>query len=77
MPIYEYLCNACGHAFEELVRSASARDPVKCPECSSARTGRQMSTFAAHEGGAPASVSMGGGPCGQCGDPNGRCPLAG
>jgi putative FmdB family regulatory protein len=77
VPIYEYVCGACGHEFEELVMSASGRDRVKCPECGSGKTGRQMSVFAAHESEAAAGGLPPGGPCGQCGDPNGPCPLAG
>lgn len=33
MPIYEYLCKACRHRFEHLVRTTSP-DP-KCPACES------------------------------------------
>ena len=77
MPIYEYQCKACGHGFGELVRSASGRDRVKCPECNSARTGRQISTFAAHEGTGTAGVPMSGGACGRCGDPDGPCSPGG
>lgn len=32
MPIYEYRCTACSHAFELLIRSGD--EPV-CPECGS------------------------------------------
>lgn len=32
MPIYEYECEACGHAFEAMQKMAD--DPLKdCPEC--------------------------------------------
>lgn len=66
MPIYEYLCSACGHAFETLV---TASERPRCPECQSARLEKQLSTFAAHgdvrrETAAPGS-------CGTCGDPRG------
>src|SRR5271163_4849115 len=32
MPLYEYLCNKCGHRFEE-IRKFSDKQPKKCPEC--------------------------------------------
>ena len=44
MPIYEYVCDRCAHAFEKRVASSQAR--VRCPECESARVTRQFSTFA-------------------------------
>jgi putative FmdB family regulatory protein len=40
MPIYEYLCDDCGHAFELLVRGSV--EPA-CTECDSARVTRQLS----------------------------------
>jgi putative FmdB family regulatory protein len=42
MPIFEYECAACGHAFEALV----LKDPnVTCPKCSSAELNRLHSSF--------------------------------
>lgn len=32
MPTYDYLCAACGHAFEEF-QTMSARPLRRCPEC--------------------------------------------
>jgi putative FmdB family regulatory protein len=32
MPNYEYLCQKCGHRFEE-IRKFSDKQPTKCPEC--------------------------------------------
>lgn len=40
MPIYEYTCDDCGHAFELLVRGGA--EPA-CPECDSAALTRQLS----------------------------------
>ena len=45
MPIYEFCCNQCGTAFEELVRNGTK--PV-CPECTSGDVCRLLSTFAVH-----------------------------
>lgn len=46
MPIYEYVCRACGKSFEHLARTLSdaAR---KCPSCGAAKPVKQFSSFAA------------------------------
>ncbi|HNQ22917.1 MAG TPA: zinc ribbon domain-containing protein [Phycisphaerae bacterium] len=49
MPIYEYICTACRHEFEELARTMAARKP-KCPSCGSGRVERKFSAFAARRG---------------------------
>jgi putative FmdB family regulatory protein len=46
VPIYEFVCESCGHSFEELVGShvgLEAADVV-CPECKSAKVERRLST---------------------------------
>ena len=48
MPIYEYVCSKCGHAFEKL--ASSSKSKPKCEKCGSAKVARQFSTFAAHGG---------------------------
>ncbi len=65
MPIYEYLCQQCGHKFEMIVHGETR---PACPSCKTERVDKQMSTFAVGAGGpwAPSSV-----PCGSCGDPRG------
>jgi putative FmdB family regulatory protein len=40
MPIYNYSCQRCGTAFEELVRSDTK---VRCPSCEGANVERQLS----------------------------------
>ena len=44
MPIYEFICDECAHAFEK--RVASTRSPVTCPKCESLKVTKQFSTFA-------------------------------
>jgi putative FmdB family regulatory protein len=46
VPIYEFACESCGHAFEELVGShvGLAIADVVCPECGSAEIERRLST---------------------------------
>jgi len=41
MPIYEFLCEACGARFEELVNAGT--DSVDCRACTSERTRRVYS----------------------------------
>ena len=42
MPLYDYVCRACGHQFEVLVRDAS---PIVCPACAAADPERQLALF--------------------------------
>ena len=43
MPIYEYTCLDCGSHFEALRRISDADSVIKCKECDSTRTRRQIS----------------------------------
>ena len=45
MPIYEYLCEACGKRSTALLQSYSSPDPV-CPHCGKPALRRLVSTFA-------------------------------
>lgn len=67
MPIYEYVCQSCGHAFEELVYG---EERVACPSCKAAEVGKVLSAFAVGHGkaGACEAPIMG---CGGCGDARG------
>lgn len=69
MPLYEYLCRDCGHAFEQLV--ARWGTSVCCPSCHSQAAEKQLSSFAmagSAAGSAPAAPKGGGGCCaGGCG----------
>lgn len=44
MPIYEFLCDACGTEFEELVSSINASS-LTCPNCESIKTTKKFSVF--------------------------------
>jgi putative FmdB family regulatory protein len=60
MPMYEYVCANCDHAFETLVFGT---EKVECPECHSAKLERQLSVPGlpqVKEGAFPSS----------CGDPS-------
>ena len=43
MPIFEYVCSACNHRFEALVRSSAA---IACPSCKSTSLEKQVSVSA-------------------------------
>jgi putative FmdB family regulatory protein len=45
MPIFEYVCSACGHQFEFLKLPAASTVP-SCPACQSENLERQLSGFA-------------------------------
>lgn len=40
MPIFDYICRSCEHAFEALIRGSSV---PACPECGSLELDRQLS----------------------------------
>jgi putative FmdB family regulatory protein len=46
MPTYDYVCEACGHAFEQF-QSISEPELEKCPECKKKKLRRLMGTGAA------------------------------
>lgn len=53
MPMYEYRCEPCDHAFETLVRSSS--DTPTCPRCRGTELRKQFSVPAAARGNGPSS----------------------
>ena len=65
MPLFEFVCAECNKSFEELVRSASALDGVKCPACGSKKASKKISTFASKVSGA-GSLSFGTGSTASC-----------
>ena len=65
MPLFEFVCTDCNEPFEELVRSASAVDGVKCPACGSQEISKKLSTFAS-KGSAAGSLSFGGSSAASC-----------
>jgi putative FmdB family regulatory protein len=81
MPIYEYRCEPCDHAFETLVRSSS--DVPRCPKCGAIDLRKEFSVpAAAHTGGARGSdlptmcgPSPMGGACGMGGCGTGMCGM--
>lgn len=39
MPIFDFICHACGHEFEHLILKSG--DSVRCPECGSGSVSRR------------------------------------
>jgi putative FmdB family regulatory protein len=56
MPIFEYVCSACGHKFEKLVLSSRRAREISCPECGSVSVDKALSSFGVSGGG---SASLG------------------
>lgn len=46
MPLFEFVCSQCGTPFEELVRSSSSIEGVRCPACDSSDVKKKISMFA-------------------------------
>jgi putative FmdB family regulatory protein len=67
VPIYEYRCPRCEHAFEELVSFSGADDPRACPACDCTRAERKLSTFAVRVAGSARSAGGSGKGCAGCG----------
>jgi putative FmdB family regulatory protein len=65
MPIFEYVCKACGKQFEAIVLGSKA---AECPQCSGRDLEQQLSKFAAHShSGSSGSAMPCGAPAGSCG----------
>lgn len=75
MPVYEYVCESCGHEFEELTLSMADADGQRCPACSSDRVTRKLSVFAARQGASKPADLPAGGPCGTCSYRDGPCSM--
>jgi len=69
MPIYEYACTQCGHAFEALVRSGTT---PQCPQCQSVALDKLLSVFTAScpdtSSASRAREAAAAGPCAGCGN---------
>lgn len=77
MPIYEYECNACQEAFEQLVRADRDAGPP-CPTCGSQRVSRLWSVFSPAAGSAATAGATCSDICGSRigeGCAGGGCPM--
>ena len=77
MPMYEYRCEPCDHAFETLVRSSS--DVPRCPRCQGTTLVKEFSVPAAARAnagqGASLPMARPAGGCGAAGCGSGRCGM--
>ncbi|MGE0143988.1 MAG: zinc ribbon domain-containing protein [Planctomycetota bacterium] len=73
MPLYRYRCDSCRHGFEELMsaREAEVATAVRCPQCNSDKTERELTTFAVR--GDSASEASAEPFCGRCGENRPPC----
>ncbi len=72
MPIYEYLCEACGDKFEKLVRRTEEVLDAGCPTCGQKHLKQEFSTFSARAGShdhSPSPAEARGCPGGMCSNP--------
>ena len=63
MPLHDFVCRACGHAFEALVMG---KDQPACPQCGSTELTKQMSIFTGRTGGKDGADTSTGGRCSGC-----------
>lgn len=70
MPLYEYICQACGQTAELLV--SGGRKPV-CPHCGSSRLEKQLSSFNARVAGTFPAAGLPACHTGSCPSPGGGC----
>ena len=62
MPIFEYICKDCGHAFEKIVPRYDSE--VECSHCNSPSVDKQLSVFAVAGSSGTEMPEAG---CGRCG----------
>jgi len=58
MPLYEFVCDECGQAFELLVGFSQADKAQRCPDCGGEKTHRKMSSFAMGGSSSSSSASL-------------------
>ncbi|WP_298266541.1 zinc ribbon domain-containing protein [Geobacter sp.] len=62
MPIYEYLCEACGENFSRLQKMGAGEADTVCPKCGSREVRKRISACTVGSGAsAGPSCSVGGG----------------
>jgi putative FmdB family regulatory protein len=64
MPLYEYLCESCGHRFEVLQRMGDGAKGLTCPKCGESKVEKQFSTFASSASGTASAGFSTGARCG-------------
>ncbi|HSB35726.1 MAG TPA: zinc ribbon domain-containing protein [Thermoanaerobaculia bacterium] len=68
MPMFEYVCRACGERFEEIRSREQEQPPPVCPACASEQVTKLFSSFASPSPGSPSgSRGSGSSSCGGSG----------
>lgn len=67
MPIYEFVCKACGGKFEKLLRFSESTEHIACPHCSSDKTQKRLSMIAVTPNGFGSNGTVSSGGCGSQG----------
>ena len=70
MPLYEFQCDACGKAFEELFRSMTERRRPVCPKCGSRNVHKKFTACATAGGDRSKGRGGSGGGCSTCRAPS-------
>lgn len=65
MPMYEYVCERCGHMAEFLEKADTAAEHT-CPECNCKKMNKVFSSFAARSAGSSGNGGGGGSSCRSC-----------
>lgn len=68
MPFFEYKCSICDKEFEELIRSETDLENLRCPQCGSTEVDKLLSLFGmvASNGKVVTSAPGGGNTCTGC-----------
>jgi putative FmdB family regulatory protein len=74
VPLYEFRCKACNHAFEQVCKTGTKENEITCPQCGKPEVRRRYSSFFAcsksSDSGSDFSnvmPSSGGSGCSTCG----------
>ena len=68
MPLFDFRCQDCAHAFEDLIL---ASEKPACPKCGGKKVEKQLPVFAVNTGRNSLPSTPPPGSCGSCGDPRG------
>lgn len=58
MPMYSFVCQGCGQAFDKKLRMSQASDPQDCPACGSGETRKRIGAVASVGGGARSAAPV-------------------
>jgi len=72
MPIFEYLCESCGHRFEAIL---FGEQRPECPKCHTEKLEKQLSVFAINNAGHSSAPATGCGQSNCCMMNGGGCDL--